>query len=75
MLRKVNDVKVGKKAAEKVLAMIDEPRTSVAPLMLEFATPIFGAEPTADVIAGDAAVAAAPDLKGLGIGAITNDEL
>jgi hypothetical protein len=46
VLRKVNGVKVGKKAVEKVRAMLDAPRSFDSPLELEFATPIFGPEPT-----------------------------
>jgi hypothetical protein len=42
VLRKVNGVKIGKKAVGKVLAIVEAPRPDNEPLQLEFALPIFG---------------------------------
>lgn len=41
VLRKVNGVKIGKKAPAKVLGMIEATRVGNEPLQLEFAVPIF----------------------------------
>lgn len=41
VLRKVNGLKIGKKATDKVLAMVDAPRAPNEPLQLEFAVPVF----------------------------------